>query len=46
LMNQGADQTGLRHESSANDEAEHNTKKGLEEVVAEQNRARGKKTEV
>jgi hypothetical protein len=40
------DQTGLRSETSANDEAKHNMEKGPEEVVAKQNKAQGKEIDI
>jgi hypothetical protein len=40
------DQTGLRSETSADDEAKHGTKKGPEEVAAKQNKAQGEETDI
>jgi hypothetical protein len=37
---------GLRSETSADDEAKHNTKKGPEEVAAKQNKAQGEETDI
>jgi hypothetical protein len=39
------DQTGLRSETSTDDEAKHDTEKGPEEVAAKQNKAKCEETE-
>jgi hypothetical protein len=40
------DQTWLRSETSADDEAKHDTEKGPEEVAAKQNKAQGEETNI
>jgi hypothetical protein len=40
------DQIGLRSETSADDKAKHDTKKGLEEVASKQNKTQGKETNI
>jgi hypothetical protein len=48
LMDQGGnqDQTGLRSETSADDEAKHNTEKGPKEIAEKQNKAPIEETEI
>jgi hypothetical protein len=40
------DQIGPRSETSADDKAKHDTKKGLEEVASKQNKTQGKETNI
>jgi hypothetical protein len=40
------EQTGLRSETSANDEAKHSTEKGLDEIAEKQYKAPSEETEI